>query len=109
MAAAGLLVGGVLPKEATMSRPIDDILHYFKSRGIDLLESSTYPRKLIADHWADMSEDAGLKAHGELAGSIAAALASELVYAERELIACDEQIRHLRKIYRKLSEQSETA
>ena len=87
-----------------MSRPIDDILHYFKSRGINLLDDATSPHQLIAEHWASMAEDVGLKAHGEMSGSIAAALASELVYAERELIACDEHIRHLRADARKSEE-----
>ena len=71
-----------------MSRPIDDILHYFKSRGINLLDDATSPHQLIAEHWASMAEDVGLKAHGEMSGSI----------------ACDEHIRHLRADARKSEE-----
>ena len=76
-----------------MSLPIDDILDYFKARGVDVLDTSVDAHSLIKEHWPAMAEDVGLKAHGKVSGSIAAALASELVYAERELVACENYIR----------------
>jgi hypothetical protein len=66
-----------------MTRLIDDILHYFKTQNIDLSDDRT-PDEAIITHWPAIEQDASVQAHGKICGSIAAALACELIHAEQE-------------------------
>jgi hypothetical protein len=69
--------------EVQMTRLIDDIVHYFKRQDIDLSDDRT-PDDTVAMHWPAIEQDASVQAHGKLRGSIAAALACELIHAEQE-------------------------
>lgn len=65
-----------------MTRLIDDIAHYFKMHGIDVGDEPV--DDIIAEHWPAIEQDDSVQAHGKLRGSIAAALACELLHAEQE-------------------------
>jgi beta-glucosidase/6-phospho-beta-glucosidase/beta-galactosidase len=65
-----------------MTRLTDDINHYFKVNNINLMTATD---AVIAEHWPAIEQDASVQGHAAIRGSVAAALACELVHAEQEI------------------------
>lgn len=70
-----------------MSRLSDDLTHRLRVLRIDQDD-----HKSIGERWPEIERDIGIQAHGKIAGSVAAALAWELLMAEQEVAELREEL-----------------